>query len=95
MEFALQRILEITREEWVVSDTFLSPEEVAELSGIRTGRKGKTREQLQIAWLRGSGIPFWTNARGRPIVARSSIEGSRSKEETPRKKSVPQALLIG
>jgi hypothetical protein len=78
-----------------VSDTFLSSEEMAELSGIRSGRKGKTREQLQIEWLRSSGIPFWTNARGRPIVARSSIDGSTSKQEQTRKKSVPQALMIG
>lgn len=78
-----------------MSDTFLSSEEMAELSGIRSGRKGKTREQLQIEWLRSSGIPFWTNARGRPIVARSSIDGSTSKQEQTRKKSVPQALMIG
>lgn len=69
-----------------MSDTFLSAEEIGELSGILTGRKGKTREQLQVAWLRTSGIPFWTNARGRPIVARAAIEGrSTSAESSPRK----------
>ncbi|WP_331708747.1 DUF4224 domain-containing protein [Pandoraea sputorum] len=58
-----------------MSDTFLTPEEVAELSGVRTGRGGKSREELQTAWLRSAGIPFWTNARGRPIVTRAAIEG--------------------
>ncbi|MBU9308325.1 DUF4224 domain-containing protein [Burkholderia multivorans] len=91
----LQRILEISWREWTVSDTFLSSDEVAELSGIKTGRNGKTREQLQIAWLRSAGVPFWTNARGRPIVARSAIDGSKHVEEKARKKSVPQALLAG
>ncbi|WP_431290450.1 DUF4224 domain-containing protein [Burkholderia cepacia] len=78
-----------------MTSTFLTPEEVSELSGIRTGRKGKTREQLQIEWLRSSGIPFWTNARGRPIVARSAIDGIKTADEKPRKKSVPQALMAG
>lgn len=78
-----------------MSETFLSSEEVAELSGVRVGRRGKTREELQVEWLRTSGIPFWTNARGRPIIARSAIEGRKSKEDAPRRKSVPQALLAG
>lgn len=78
-----------------MSDTFLSAEEVAELTGVRIGRRGKTREELQVEWLRTSGIPFWTNARGRPIIARSAIDGRKSKEDAPRRKSVPQALLVG
>lgn len=77
-----------------MSDTFLSTEEVAELTGVRVGRNGKTREQLQIEWLRTSGIPFWTNARGRPIIARAAIEGKPSAEQ-PRKKTVPAALALG
>lgn len=59
--------------------TFLTPEEVAELTGILTGKRvhGKpfTREQLQVNWLRSEGIPFFENARGRPIIARTVIEG--------------------
>ncbi|MBB5508091.1 DUF4224 domain-containing protein [Paraburkholderia atlantica] len=78
-----------------MSDTFLSSEEVAELTGVRIGRRGQTREELQVAWLRTSGIPFWTNARGKPIIARSAIDGRKSKEDAPRKKSVPQALMAG
>lgn len=79
-----------------MSDTFLTAEEVAELSGIRTGRNGCTREVLQTAWLRSAGIPFWTNARGRPIVARTSIEfrQAASAAEPPRKKWQPPILSL-
>lgn len=78
-----------------MSETFLSAEEVAELTGIQTGRRGKTREQLQVEWLRTSGIPFWTNARGRPIIARAAIEGRQATEEQPRKKWQPKVLAVG
>ncbi|MDR6381770.1 DUF4224 domain-containing protein [Paraburkholderia caribensis] len=77
-----------------MSDTFLSPEEMAELTGVRTGRRGKSREELQIEWLRTSGIPFWTNARGRPVVARVAIEG-RPAAEQPKKKWQPKVLALG
>ena len=63
-----------------MSDTFLSPQEIEELTGVKTGRNKRTREQLQIEWLRASGNPFWENARGRPIVARAAIEGRRAAE---------------
>ncbi|WP_232071539.1 DUF4224 domain-containing protein [Paraburkholderia pallida] len=66
-----------------MSETFLSEQEVAELTDIKTGQRGKTREQLQVEWLRTSGIPFWTSARGRPVVARTAIEG-RAREEAAR-----------
>ncbi|OBR54133.1 DUF4224 domain-containing protein [Paraburkholderia tropica] len=78
-----------------MSDTFLTAEEVGELTGIRMGRGGKTREQRQVEWLRTSGIPFWTNARGRPIIARVAIEGRQKNEGTPRKKYQPRALAMG
>jgi len=78
-----------------MSDTFLTESEVAELSGVRIGRCGKTREQLQVEWLRTSGIPFWTNARGRPIIARVAIEGRQKNEDMPRKKYQPRALAPG
>jgi len=57
------------------SEVFLAPEDIATLTGIRVGRHGKTRFELQIAWLRKSGIPFWVNACGRPVVARAAVEG--------------------
>lgn len=77
-----------------MSDTFLSAEEVAELTGIMVGRRGKTREELQIDWLRTSGIPFWTNARGRPIIARAAIVG-REAAEQPKKKWQPKVMAFG
>ena len=82
-----------------MSDTFLSPQEIEELTGVKTGRNKRTREQLQIEWLRASGIPFWENARGRPIIARAAIEGRRAAEVAaaePKKKWQPPALsLVG
>lgn len=74
-----------------MSDTFLSPEEIAELTGVWKGRGGKTRETIQIDWLRTSGIPFWTNARGRPIIARVAIIG-RPGDEQPKKKWQPKVF---
>ena len=78
-----------------MSDTFLTPEEMAELSGIRKGRRGRTREQLQIDWLRTTGIPFWPNARGRPMVARVAIEGrpATTPAEPPRAKWQPKVVI--
>ncbi|WP_175845329.1 DUF4224 domain-containing protein [Burkholderia arboris] len=73
------------------SDLFLTAEEVAELTGIRNGRRGQTRDQLQVVWLRTSGIPFWVNARGRPIIARARITGQPT-EPPPRPKWHPKAL---
>ncbi|MGF6664982.1 hypothetical protein QF000_006650 [Paraburkholderia atlantica] len=75
-----------------MSELFLTPEEVAELTGIATGRRGRRREELQAEWLRTSGISFWVNARGRPIIPRTAIEGSRLKVDQPKPKSWPQAL---
>ncbi|WP_186104530.1 DUF4224 domain-containing protein [Burkholderia gladioli] len=76
----------------IKSDLFLTAEEVAELTGIGIGRKGQTREELQVAWLRTSGIPFWTNARGRPIIARAFFTGQKT-EVPPRPKWQPKVLL--
>jgi len=82
-----------------MSDTFLSPREIEELTGVKTGRDKRTREELQIAWLRASGIPFWTNARGRPIIARAAIEGRKMAEvaaaEPKKKWQPPNLALIG
>lgn len=57
--------------------TFLTTEEVAELTGIRRGKDGKTREQLQARALSSMRIPHHVNIVGRPIVARAVIEGVR------------------
>ncbi|WP_321921664.1 DUF4224 domain-containing protein [Burkholderia sp. BCC1998] len=74
------------------SDLFLTAEEVGELTGVLTGRRGKSREALQVEWLRTSGIPFWVNARGRPIIARVRITGEKKIETPPKPKSHPKAL---
>lgn len=62
--------------------TFLTPDEIKELTGIKGGKKGKKREALQAAALRAMKIPFYLNAVGRPVVTRSVIEGSGKKEES-------------
>lgn len=56
-------------------NTFLTTQEIAELTDIRTGKYGKTREQLQIAALKRMRIPCHVSAIGRPKVARAIIEG--------------------
>lgn len=58
-----------------MSDTFLSAQEVAELTDIRVGKDGKTREQRQIAALKRMKIPFHESAIGRPKVSRAVING--------------------
>ena len=58
--------------------TFLTGAEIAELTGIRTGKNGRTREQLQIEQLARMAIPHYVNAASRPIVARAIIEGAKS-----------------
>lgn len=63
---------------------FLTQEEVAELTGIRTGRKGKTREQLQIAQLNAMRIPHYVNAIDRPIVVRALLEGTAKAADKPK-----------
>ena len=60
---------------------FLTPDEIKELTGIKQGKKGKSREALQAAALRTMRIPFYVNAVGKPIVARAVIEGSTHKKE--------------
>lgn len=64
---------------------FLTPEEVDMLTGIRKGRtEGRqkmTKHQLQVAFLRGLGIPFLVNAAGRPIITKAAVEGNRPVEK--------------
>ncbi|NTZ84445.1 DUF4224 domain-containing protein [Burkholderia metallica] len=51
-----------------LTDTFLSPMELV----VLTGRKVKSK---QVEALRRMGLPFFVNACGRAVVARSAIEG--------------------
>lgn len=59
-----------------MSDTFLTQEEVVEL----TGRKVRSK---QIEALRQMGFPFWVNPVGRAVVARSAIEGRATAAKKP------------
>jgi len=56
-------------------NTWLTASEVADFTDIRTGRAGKTREQLQIEALKAMKVPYFVSAIGRPKVARALIEG--------------------
>lgn len=65
-----------------MSDLFLDDESLDLLTGIRRGstRFGikQTKHELQAAFLREIGIPFISNARGRPVVLRSALEDRRT-----------------
>lgn len=63
---------------------FLSSSELDELTGIRRGstRSGikRSKYEMQAAFLREIGIPFISNARGRPVVLLSAVESRRPSE---------------
>lgn len=73
---------------------FLTPEEISDLTGIKRGRAGKTRGQLQCDHLRRIGVPFFVNAAGEPKVARAFFEGITNKPEQPKKAWQPAALRV-
>ena len=54
---------------------FLNRQEVAHITGVKIGRNGKTREQLQIVALTQMKIPHFVNSAGRPVVVRTALEG--------------------
>lgn len=64
---------------------FLSAKEIKELTDIRGGYRGKTREQLQIAALRKMKVPHHVTPAGRPKVPRAVVEfgSSASRQFTP------------
>lgn len=69
-----------------MASTFLEPDEIA----ILTGRPQRSR---QIQALAKMGVPFFVNDIGRPVVARSAVEGRGLKTEpAPKKAWVPKAL---
>ena len=76
-----------------MSSLFVCEADVDELTGIKVGRNGKTKHQMQCDFLRGAGIPFVRNARGRPVVTVAAIEGKRAAAE-PVKSWAPKALTI-
>lgn len=50
-----------------MSDTFLTPEELAELTGCRT-------IPMQLRWLNRHECPHYVSARGTPVVSRAAAE---------------------
>jgi len=62
---------------------FLNDEEVAELTGIKRGKDGKHRYELQVEQLRKMGIPFYVSIIGRPAIARARIEGIKDSTPAP------------
>ena len=62
---------------------FLEDADVARLTGLKKGRNGKTREQLQAEQLRAMGIAFRINARGVPIVTWDAVNGARPQQTSP------------
>lgn len=78
-----------------MSAMFLDDDEIDELTGIVRGASQhgikKTKFQLQAAFLRSSGVAFIPNARGKPIVLRSALEG-RKHDEAPRQSWQPSVL---
>lgn len=66
-----------------MSSTFLDADELIEL----TGRKMKSK---QIEALRKCGLAFIVNAVGRPVVARSAIEGRAAAPAAQKTKPVPR-----
>ncbi|MEO8021118.1 DUF4224 domain-containing protein [Polaromonas sp.] len=67
-----------------MSDTLLTPAEVAELTGVKIGKNGLTREQLQAQALKAMNIPHYVNARDEPKVVRAVLEGGKPE---PKKKA--------
>ncbi|WP_258194550.1 DUF4224 domain-containing protein [Janthinobacterium sp. PAMC25594] len=67
------------------SGTFLTADDVA----ILTGRKLKS---LQVKALRTMGIPFFINAIGRPVVARTAVDGKTAAAPQEKSAWVPPGL---
>lgn len=72
-----------------MSAMFLEPNEIKMLTG-------RSYIRLQIVALKQMGIPFFVNGVGRPVVARSAVEGKGSSNPVPQKKTwVPNVLKNG
>lgn len=70
-----------------MSALFLTSEEVSELTGAKIKKR-------QVEWLRRSGLRFWVNLAGRPIVPRSAIDGLPPQPgERVREKWQPAVLM--
>ena len=56
---------------------FLEPDDLVRLTG-------RSHARLQIEALRAMGVAFFINAVGRPVVARSAIEGRQGSAAEPK-----------
>lgn len=70
-----------------MSTTFLDAEEMRELTG-------RVHKDLQIKALAKMGVPYYVNAVGRAVVARSAIEG-RVAAPPAKKAWAPRVLKSG
>lgn len=72
-----------------MSETFLSREDVRVLTG-------RAHRAAQIESLKIMGVPFFVNATGWAIVARSAVDGrSNAHQAAPKKGWVPRVLMAG
>lgn len=67
---------------------FLTEQQADELTGIRRGHNGQSKHMLQCAFLRNNGIAHFVNARGKPVIPMSAIDGR--KQESVRKTWQPR-----
>jgi hypothetical protein len=72
-------------------EMFLNRQEIAELTGIKIGKGGKSREKLQIDVLTQMAIPFYVNAAQRPVVVRTVLQGGMPAANKPQWKSSAKA----
>lgn len=56
---------------------FLTPDEVAYLTGVGRGSGGQSKHDMQCVQLKLMAVPFRVNARGMPIVTHAAVEGSK------------------
>lgn len=56
-------------------NAFLTAFDITLLTGVKTGRSGQTREQLQCMQLRAMAVAFRTNVRGAPVVTWGAVNG--------------------
>ena len=70
---------------------YLNRQEIAHLTGIKIGKDGKTREQLQIAALKSLHLPHYINAAGRPVVVRTVMQGGIPAANKPKWESSVKA----
>lgn len=75
-----------------MDNKFLTIDELGDLTGIRRGKDGKSREQLQQTQLIAMGIGFYVNARGCPVVTWDAVNGKKLSNAKAEKPYVPKAL---